>query len=192
MTETPKPARPSPPPPETDAGHVPMTEEFDSAKWTLPPVIPIVVALVIVAVVVAFVVFANRATDPANGAITKVIVAPQEGNVLVAVHMKINSTSEKPLYIRRITSELQTSDGKSYTDSAAPAVDVDRYLQAFPQLAEGKVDALKEELKIPSRASQNGMTVFSYPVDKPAFDGRKSLIVRVHFYDQAMVLVLKQ
>ena len=40
-----------------------------------------------------------------------------------------------------------------------------------------------------AKASREGMTIFSYPVNKAAFDGRKSLTVRIDFYDRpAMVL----
>ena len=34
----PSPPRVAPPPRQADAGHIPITEELDSAKWTLPPV----------------------------------------------------------------------------------------------------------------------------------------------------------
>ena len=35
---------------EFDAGHVPITEEFDSAKRTLPAIAPLAVALLVVVV----------------------------------------------------------------------------------------------------------------------------------------------
>ena len=38
---------PKPPPP--DAGHIPMTEEMDSARWTLPPIVPLLIAAAAVA-----------------------------------------------------------------------------------------------------------------------------------------------
>ena len=40
---------------EYDAGHVPITEELDSAKRTLPPAAPVAIALVAVAIVVAII-----------------------------------------------------------------------------------------------------------------------------------------
>ncbi|MBV9608247.1 MAG: hypothetical protein JO187_01710, partial [Acidobacteria bacterium] len=41
--------------PAPDAGHIPITEEMDSYKWTLPPVAPvIIVVLVLGAIVGAF------------------------------------------------------------------------------------------------------------------------------------------
>lgn len=175
--------------PAFDAGHVPITEELDSPKWTLPPVVPVLIALVGVAIVVGILAFSNRQKPSATGDITKVVSADMSENVLVAVDLKFDNATEGKLWIKNISSELEAPDGKKYTDTAAPSVDVDRYLQAFPVLAEAKLEPLKEEMQIPAKGSQAGMVVFSYPVNKTAFDSRKSLSVRVDFYDRpAMVL----
>src|SRR4029077_19344863 len=75
-------AKPTPPPanaPKTppasasqgDAGHIPITEELDSAKWTLPPIAPLLVAAVLVGLVVTLIVLSNRSTPSASLAITK-------------------------------------------------------------------------------------------------------------------------
>lgn len=168
-----------------------MSEELDSAKWTLPPVIPVVIAVAAVAIILAVVSFMNRATPSATGAITKVISADQQGNVIVAVHLKFNNMTEKPLWIKNITSELEASDNKKYKDNAASPSDLNTYFQAFPQLGEGKIDPLQEEQKIAAKTAHAGMTVFSYPVDKQSFDDRKSLTVRIDFYDRPS-MILKQ
>jgi len=201
MPDDPKPAPPQATPPASketkppqaapDFGHVPMTEELDSAKWTLPPIIPVLVALVVVGIVIALVAYTNRPAPSASGAITKVISADEGDNVLVAVHLKFNNMTEKPLWIRNISSEVLTADGQTYKDAAAAPTDIDRYLQAAPPLAEGKLAPLREEQKIAARASHEGMTIFAYRVNKAAFDGRKSLTVRVDFYDRPSML-LKQ
>ena len=200
MPEQPKPGsgpgQPQPPSAQGsqssyDAGHIPITEELDSAKWTLPPIIPVVIALVAIAIIVGIVAFVNRPTPSATGSIMKVISADQEGNVLVAVHLKFDNKTEKALIIRNISSELEANDGKKYKDTAAPASDLNTYFQAFPQLAEGKIDPLKEEQKVAANGSQAGMAVFSYPVGKPQFDARKSLSVKIDFYDRSP-MVLKQ
>ena len=76
MAENPIPTPPSKPPepaatpqskpgqpaakPEPEYAHVPMSEEFDKAKWTLPPFVPVLIAAVVVAVIVAIVSFTNR------------------------------------------------------------------------------------------------------------------------------------
>jgi hypothetical protein len=175
----------------TDAGHVPMTEEMDKAKWTLPPVVPVLVALIALGAVIAVVAYSNRQTATASGNITKVLSSDQEGTSLVAVHLNFRNEQDKPLWIQEISSEVETADGKKYSDTAAPAADVDRYLQGAPELAEGKIEPLKDDMKIPVHGSQAGMVIFVYQVSKALFDARKSYTVRVDFYDHAP-LVLKQ
>ncbi len=166
------------------AGHIPITEEMDSAKWTLPPIVPLLVAAVLVAIVVSVVVFSNKTKPSASLAITKVVSAAQEGNTMVAIQIKLDNQVEGPLWIKEIKAEVETADGKKYTDSAAPGVDAPRYMEAFPPLAEAKADWLREELKIPTKTSFNGVAIFSYPVAKTAFDARKQITLRIQLYDR--------
>jgi hypothetical protein len=170
-----------------------MTEEFDSAKWSLPPAMPIILALAGVALVVGAIVFVMRPKPVASGAITNIATSDQQGNTLVAARVTLDNKIEKQLWIRDISSELETADGKKYQDHAAPAADAERYLQTFSpeKRAAVKADVLREELKIPSGKSYTGYAVFSYPVDQAVFDARKSLTVRIAMYDQPTV-VLKQ
>jgi hypothetical protein len=196
MPDTPNPASPprpeAPAPPEPpDAGHVPITEELDRAKWTLPPLMPILIAGAAVAIVVALLTFTTLPKPAASGAITKVASVDQTGNTMVSVQVKIDNKIQKQIWIKDVSSELETADGRKYTDHEAPAVDIRRYLDAFPALREAEAEPLREELKIPAGASFTGFTIFSYPVSKDVFDARKSLTVRVQLYDQATV-VMKQ
>ena len=172
------------PPNQSDAGHIPITEEMDSAKWTLPPIVPLLVAGVLVAIVVSVVVFSNKTKPSASLAITKVVSAAQEGNTMVAIQIKLDNQVEGPLWIKEIKAEVETADGKKYSDSAAPGVDGPRYMEAFPALQEAKADWLKEDLKIPTKTSFNGVAIFSYPVDKAAFDKRKQVTLRIQLYDR--------
>lgn len=191
MPENAKPAPPQNQPQRTtpDAGHIPITEEMDSAKWTLPPIVPVLIALAAVAVVIAVVSYTNRPTPTASGNITKVLSSDQQGNVLVAVHLNFRNEKEKSVWIREIHSEVETADGKKYSDSAAPGVDVDRYLRGAPELAEDRIEPLKAEMKIPAHTNQAGMVIFAYPVGKADFDARKSFSVRVDFYDNAPLVM---
>lgn len=173
-----------------DAGHIPMTEEMDSAKWTLPPIIPLLVGGVLVAIVVAIVMFSNRTTPSASLAITKVASAEQEGNTMVAIQVKIDNQIEGPLWIKGIRAEVETADGKKYTDTAAPGVDAPRYMEAFPPLGEARADWLKEDLKIPTKTSFNGVAIFSYPVPKTAFDARKQVTLSVQLYDHPSLVAV--
>ena len=173
-----------------DAGHIPITEELDSAKWTLPPIIPLLVAAVVVGILVAVVALSNRTKPSASLAITKVVSAAQESNTMVAIQIKLDNQVEGPLWIKRIQAEVETPDGKKYSDNAAPAVDGPRYIEAFPPLAEAKADWLKEDLKIPTKTSFNGVAIFSYPVDKATFDKRKQITIRIQLYDRPTLVAI--
>jgi hypothetical protein len=173
-----------------DAGHIPMSEEMDSAKWTLPPIIPLLVAAVVVGILVAVVALSNRTKPSASLAITKVVSASQEANTMVAIQIKLDNQVEGPLWIKQIQAEVETPDGKKYSDNAAPGVDGPRYMEAFPPLAEAKADWLKEDLKIPTKTSFNGVAIFSYPVDKAAFDKRKQVTLRIQLYDRPTLVAI--
>ena len=190
--EQPKPTQPKPTPPAAkppEYAHVPMSEEFDKAKWTLPPVVPVLIAAAVVAVIIAVVAFSNRPKPVVAGSIVKVATADQDGNTMVAVQVKMDNVIERQLWIKNIDSEIETADGKKYTDHAAAASDADLYFKAFPQLTEAKADPLREELKIPPKTSFTGVTVFAYPVDSKTFGQRKSLTLRIQLYDQPTLVV---
>jgi hypothetical protein len=172
------------------AGHTPITEEMDSAKWTLPPIAPLLVALVLVAVVVAVIVLSNRTTPSASLAITKVASADMQGSTMAAIQVKLDNQIDKPLWIKNISAEIEMPDGKKLNDNAAPSMDAARYMAAFAPLQEAKADWLKEELKIPSKTSYNGVAIFSYPVEEKAFDARKSLTLRIQLYDNPTLVVV--
>jgi len=186
--------KPTPPPPSTpqnakaaderNHGHIPITEEMDSAKWTLPPVVPLLIAAVVVGILVAVVALSNRTKPSAALAITKVVSAAQESNTMVAIQIKLDNQVEGPLWVKAIQAEVEAPDGKKYSDNAAPSVDAPRYIEAFPPLAEAKADWLKEDLKIPTKTSYSGTAIFSYPVDKATFDKRKQVTIRIQLYDR--------
>ena len=185
-TPTPQPNPPkaaAAPAARPDAGHIPITEEMDSARWTLPPIVPLLIAAVFVAILVSVVVFSNRAKPVASVAITKVAAADQQGNTMVAVQAKLDNQVYKLLWVKAIIAEVETADGKKFTDNAAPSMDAARYIDAFQPLQEAKADPLKEELKLPAKTSYNGVAVFAFPIDKKAFDSRKGLTLRVQMYD---------
>src|SRR5258708_22434782 len=124
------------PPRATNFGHMPMTEEFDRAKWTLPPVIPVLIAAMVLAIVVAVVLYTTKAKTITNAAISQVRVAPQGDSILVAVQVKFDNTTDKQLWTHEITSELETADGKKFTDTANPRGDFNAFAAAFPTLAD--------------------------------------------------------
>ncbi len=194
MPTPPPPAKPpataAAPAPQANAGHPSITEEFDSAKWTLPPIVPLLVATAIVAILISVVVLSNRTKPSAGMEVTKVVTADQQGNTMVAIQVKIENKIEKSLWIKSISAEVEAPDGKKYSDSAAPSVDAPRYMQAFPDLEAARADWLKEDLKIPTKTSFTGTAIFAYPLPRAIFDGRKSLTVRIQLYDQPTLVVV--
>ena len=82
-TNFPKPGR------EFDAGHVPITEEFDSAKRTLPPVAPLAVALVVVVVFIVGVAYIFRSKPVAQGQIDQAFAMQQADNPYSMVLMQV-------------------------------------------------------------------------------------------------------
>lgn len=174
-----------------DVAHVPMSEEFDKPKWTLPPWQPVAVALAIVAVIVGIFSFATRAKPQGAGGIQNVVAVPiaPGDNVLVAVTLTLTNTGKKALWIHDIKAHLTTDKGE-WTDDAATAVDSERYFQAFPDLKQNAAAIMKPEDKIPVAGQQQGTVVFSFPVTKDQFDQRKSLSVSIQPYDQPRAVVL--
>src|SRR5271165_6746384 len=120
---------------EFDAGHVPITEEFDSAKRSLPPVAPLAMALVVVVVFIVGVAYIFRAKPLAAGQIDRAFAQQQADQPysMVLMQVTVRNIGDKPLYIKEIKSDIVTDKGES-SDDAASAVDYSRYLQAFPDL----------------------------------------------------------
>ena len=121
--------------PPYDAGHVPITEELDSAKRTLPPAAPVAIALVLVAIVVAIIAYTERAKPVAQGGIDAVYFSQPASmsSPMVLMDVTLRNVGDKTLYIKNISANLKTDQGDQ-SDEAASATDYDRYLSAYPDL----------------------------------------------------------
>ncbi len=187
------PAAPSPAPtPASDREQrIPVYEEYDKAKWTLPPPKILGVALAILAVVVAIVVLLQRPAPTSTGSIDDVqVVEPTGGGVLVAINVTVRNVGRKPLYVHLIHASLKTDKGE-WSDDAASAVDYDRYYSAYPTLKQNAIPAIKQEDKIPIGGEQKGRIIVSFPTTKDDFDHRKSLTVTIDAYDQRPLVITK-
>ena len=140
-----------------DAGHVPITEEFDSAKRSLPPVATLVAALAVVVVFIIGVAYIFRSQPVAQGQIDRAFAMQQEDKPysMVLMQVTVRNVGNKPLFIKEIKSDIMTDQGES-VDDAASAVDYSRYLQAFPDLQVYATDPLKVETKIPPGGEAKG------------------------------------
>ncbi len=193
-------AQPIPPaqPPERP-GHTPMSEEFDSPKWTLPPIIPVVIGLVIVAIVLGIVFVGGRAKPGASAAVTGVyaIDLKNQNGVLAIVQVHIHNAATLPMWIKAASVSIETEKGDKWSDDAASAADFKRYFQAYPELKQYEKPPLAAETKIQPGADFDGMVLVGYPpppepnaatppptFTKADFDKRKSLTVNVELYDR--------
>jgi hypothetical protein len=178
-----------PAPQKFDAGHVPITEEFDSAKRMLPPAAPVAIALVVVAIVVGIIAFLFRAKPVAQGGIDAVYFSEPANMTsgMVLLQVTLRNVSEKTLYIKTIKGNLKTEQDLS--DDAASPTDYDRYFMAYPDLREHSTQPLVAEMKIAPGAEQKGAVLVSFPVTKEQFDARKDLNVTVEPYDQNPIVL---
>ncbi len=186
MTDTnfPKPG------PGFDAGHVPITEEFDSAKRTLPPVAPLMIALIVVLVFIAGVAYIFRSKPVAQGQIDQAFAMQQEDKPysMVLMQVTLRNVGDKPLFIKEIKADIMTDQGES-SDDAASAVDYPRYLQAFPDLQPYATEPLKVETKIPPGGEAKGSVMVAFPITKEQFYARKDINVTIFPYDQKAIVL---
>jgi hypothetical protein len=203
MPDEPVPRKPASPPrnsqhpaprqpvrPEYSAGHVPITEEFDSAKRTLPPVAPVAIALVVVAIVVGIIAFAFRAKPVAQGGIDAVYVSTQPGqpNIFVPIQVTLRNVTDKTIYVKEISATVKTDQGEQ-SDTGAASTDYERYFAAFPDLKEHSTQPLVVETKIAPGAEQKGTVLVSFPLTKEQFEARKDLTVTIQPYDQREIVL---
>jgi hypothetical protein len=179
------------PGPGFDAGHVPITEEFDSAKRTLPPVAPLAIALVVVVVFIVGVAYIFRSKPVAQGQVDQAFAMQQQDapNSMVLMQVTLRNIGDKTLYIKEITANITTDAGVSAPDDAASAVDYERYLQAFPDLRPYATEPLKVETKIAPGAEAKGSVMVTFPITKEQFYARKDLTVTIIPYDQKPIVL---
>ncbi len=176
---------------EYDRAHVPMGEEFDKPKWTMPPWQPVVIALVVVGIIVGVIAYFNRAKPPASGGIDEVASVSVPGDsVMAAINVHFANSSEYLIKVHTIKATVQTSKGE-FSDEAANASDYARYYQAFPDLKQNAKTPLMQDARIAPGANGIGTVIFSFPIPKDLFDSRQSLTVSVIPYD-GLPIVLKK
>ena len=173
-----------------DAGHVPITEEFDSAKRTLPPIAPLAVALLVVVVFIVGVGYIFRSKPIAQGQIDQAFAMQQEENPysMVLMQVTLRNIGDKPLYIKEIKADIMVDQVES-ADDAASASDYGRYLQAFPDLQAYATEPLKVETKIAPGGEVKGSVMVAFPITKEQFYARKDLNVTVFPYDQKAIVL---
>ena len=180
----------------TDLGAGPtidIGDEFGTARRNLPPARVVVIVLVALAVIASIYSFVQRPQPQGSGSLDFVDVAEIPGSrpaVMVAATVTLQNSGKKPLWIHTIGASLVTADDKKFEDTAASAVDFDRYFQALPSLKEHATEALLPETKLLPGEQKKGTVVVSFPVAQAAFDARKSFKVIIRPYDQPVAVEL--
>lgn len=174
--------------PEYDAGHIPMTEELDDAKHSLPNIVPVLVALAIIAVITVVGAYLLRSKPVASGTIENVLAVEQNthSTSFVAMNVTIHNVTDKTLYIKDIKGEIATPAG-SFVDDAANAVDYDRYTSAYPDLKPAIKKPLVVETKIPPGGTAEGTVLVNFPITKSDFEKRSGVTVTIIPYDNASI-----
>lgn len=193
MSNQPVPPRPQPPAPPGPITPFHIGDEFGTAKRNLPPAGIVLICIAAVAVIVGIFAFTERPKPQGAGSIDLVAAAevPGQNMILAAIILTLRNTAQTPLWIHTLKAQLTTADDKTFDDEAASAVDLDRYLQAFPALKQNSEPPLSPETKLLAGTERRGIIVVGFKVTKEAFDRRKSLIVTIQPYDQPLPIVLK-
>ena len=182
-------------PPENSSAAEPaplpnLGHEYGTGTKNLPPGKLVGIVLGVLVVVLGIAAFFFRATSPATGSIDDIesVDITDQNAVMVAINVSIRNDGKTEYKMRSVSAELETGSG-TQTDSPAPAMDFDRYLQAFPAL---KVHALPrlEVQTIEVGGQRTGTIVVSFPVNAADFAKRKSLKVIISAYGESVPLIL--
>jgi hypothetical protein len=182
---------PKPQTPETDAGHVPMDEEMDRAKWTLPPMAPVLIAAGVIAIIVGIFAYTLRWKPTTASKILDVNAVEQadQHSVLVAINLDVANVSQRPVYLNTAKVKIDTDKPEPLEDEAASPVDFERYFTAYPALRANAIEPLRRDTKIDPNGHIERMIVVGFPISKAEFDRRKSLVITIDVADQRPIVI---
>lgn len=168
-------------------------EEYGTAKKNLPPAKIVLICVAAVAVVILIVSFFKRAQPQGKGSLDNIaaVEVTGQGTTMVALTFTVHNTSSKILYVHNVQAKIKSASGEQTAD-AVPAVDFDRYYQAFPALKVGAQPDLIPETKIQPEQSVTGTIIVDFPVTLDVFNQRQSTSVLVWPYDQQLPITLNQ
>ena len=169
-----------------------ISEEYGTARKNLPPTRILLLCVAGVAVIAAIYALSHRAHALSTGSIDDIVSVPMPGQdmVMVAINVSLQNNEDKPIWIKTIQAAVDAG-GSKQTDDAAPAVDAQRYFQAFPDLKQHALELMTAETRISPRSRLTGTIVVSFPVKADAFAARKSLTVTITPYDEVPVVITK-
>jgi hypothetical protein len=190
----------TPPPaplPERPAGSEPpidfdISEEYGTARKNLPPARILLLCVAVVGIAVVVYALVQKAHPYTTGSIDEIVSVPVTGQdmVMAAVNVSVENHSTKPAWIHTIQATLDTG-ANQFTDDGVPAVDAQRYFQAFPALKQKAFEILTPETRLNPGSKVSGTVVVSFPVKDDAFAHRKSLTVTITPYEERPLVLRK-
>jgi hypothetical protein len=176
--------------PEPNAGQVPMTEEFDSLKHTMPNAAPVVIAMVLVLLVIGIVAYVFRAKPVAAGSIDEAfaVTVPGQNGSLAVVNLSFQNMTEKPLRLLNVNIAVHAK-GADFNDDFGSVADFPRYFQAFPALEQHARPGLLRDAKLSSMQKAAGSVIVSLPLTPEEIDARDSMTATLTFADHPAVKI---
>lgn len=168
-----------------------IADEFGTARRNLPPVKTLVITMAGILLVVGIASFFQRARPQGEGSLDNVVAVdlPGQNSILVALTFTLRNSGQKSMWVHGVQGKLVTPGGDS-SGEAVPAIDFDRYYQAFPALKANAQAALTPEAKVQPGEEIKRTVMVSFPVNLDAFNQRKSVSVVIQPYDQPMSVTL--
>jgi hypothetical protein len=163
--------------------HIPFSDAPEH-RSPIAAIAPWLIAVIVIAVGAYLFLRVTEAPPVAEGKITKLFAVGQQGadRVIVGVEMSLRNAYDKEIIVRGVSAKLVPPQGDEQTDQAAAAGDHQRYFQVIPQLKQSDAPPLAFDTKLAPGQSLTGLALFTFAVNKDAFDKRKSLDVRIDFY----------
>ena len=169
-------------PPEPNAAHVPITEEFDSFKHTMPNVVPVVIAMLLVVVVIGIFAYMLRAKPVAAGSIDEAfaVTIPTQNSSLAIITLNFQNLTDEPLRLINVNIAVHTK-GSDFRDDFGSVADFPRYFEAFPALKQHSQRGLLRDSKVAPMEKALGSVIVSFPLTQEEFDARDSLTATLQF-----------
>jgi hypothetical protein len=163
-------------------------QEYGTGKGNLPPAKLVGIILGVLIVTIGILSFVFKAKSPTTGSIddVQVVDIAEQNAVMLAINVTFKNYGKTEYKMRSIKAELETASG-THEDQPAPAMDFDRYLEAFPVLKTNAMQRLEIQT-IPVGGQYSGRVIVSFPVNAGEFAQRKSLKVIVSAYGESVPL----
>ncbi len=104
--------------------------------------------------------------------------------LLVLERVRLRNQTDIPLFLSDISESITLPDGSQQVSTAAGKEDVDRVIQAYPELAPMRADPIQPDLTLQPGQSVEGLEIFNFAISKETWNTLRSAAVVVSFVHQ--------